>query len=219
MKYKYRILPILADLIPAIFYACDGILFDSLSRCPHCSGGLADYDEKIKQFAVVFEGSSTRTITVRVKRFQCRECRAVVYAHQPFYPDSRIGSPVVDLCTTFASIMPYGRASTYLHQIGVIVDRWSVRNYTIKNTRKIATTGVYGIILPVSIVTLAALTTGAGEDTPLNPSDVLSACGYPSLKKPVDETALQDEVVGALFKEGPWHPDAPNRRKSPLKKI
>ena len=182
MKIKYRILPILADLIPAIFYACDGILFDRLTCCPHCSGGLADYDVKVKQFAVVTDGSSTRTIPVRIKRFKCRECRAVVYANQPFYPGTRIGSPVVDLCTTFASIMPYGRASTYLHQIGIIVDRWSVRNYSIKNTHRIATTGLYGTILPVSIVSLAALTTEAGEDTFLNPSDVLSACGYPSLK-------------------------------------
>jgi hypothetical protein len=189
MKYKYRILPILADLIPAIFYACDGILFDSLSRCPHCNGNLADYDVKIKQFAVIIEGRNTRTITVRVKRFQCRECHAVVYAHQPFYPGSRIGSPVVDLCTTFASIMPYNRASTYLHQIGLVVDRWSVRNYSIKNTHKIATSGVYGIILPVSIVNLTALTTGAGEDTRLDPSDVLSACGYPSKNRERNHTA------------------------------
>jgi len=218
MKNNYRILPILADLIPAIFYACDGILFDSLTSCPHCSGSLADYDVKIKQFAVVSDGSSTRTITVRVKRFQCRKCSAVVYAHQPFYPDTRIGSPVVDLCTTFASIMPYSRASTYLHQIGVIVDRGSVRNYTMKNTQRIATTGVYGIILPVSIVTLAAFTTEAGEDTPLNPFDVLSACGYPSLKTPVDETALQDEAVGAPSKEGTRCPDALNPKRSPFEK-
>ncbi|MDD3135145.1 MAG: hypothetical protein PHF57_00970 [Methanoregula sp.] len=183
MKNKYRILPILADLIPAIFYACDGILFDSLTSCPHCRGGIADYDVKTKHFAVVADGSSTKTITVRVKRFQCRECHAVVYAHQPFYPETRIGSPVVDLCITFASIMPYSSASTFLYKIGIIVDRWSVRNYAMKNTQSIATTGVYGIPLPVSIVTLAALTTDAGEDSRLNPSDVLSACGYPSLKK------------------------------------
>ncbi len=209
MKMKYRILPILADLIPAIFYACDGILFDCHTCCPHCRGGLADYDEKIKQFAVVTGDTNTRTITVRIKRFQCRECSTVVYAHQPFYPGTRIGSPVVDLCVTFASIMPYGRASTYLHQIGVIVDRWSVRNYAIKNTRKIATTGVYGTILPVSIITLAALTTEAGDNTPLDPSDVLSACGYPS-QKPVNETALPDDAVCTFSNEA-------GRGRGPLK--
>jgi hypothetical protein len=185
MKIKYRILPILADLIPAIFYACDGILFDNLTCCPHCSGGLADYDVKVKQFAVVTDGSSTRTIPIRIKRFVCRECRAVVYANQPFYPGTRIGSPVVDLCVTFASIMPYNRASVYLNRIGIVVNRWSVRNYTISNTREIAMTEEYGILLPESIISLAALTTemtGAGRKKSLHPSDVLSACGYPSLQ-------------------------------------
>ncbi len=184
MKIKYRILPILADLIPAIFYACDGIMFDNLPYCPHCSGGLTDYDVKVKQFAVVTDGSSTRAITVRIKRFQCRECRAVVYARQPFYPGTRIGSPIVDLCVTFASIMPYNRASMYLNRIGIIVDRWSVRNYTISSTREIAMTEEYGILLPESIISLAALTTemtGAGRKKSLHPSDVLFACGYPCL--------------------------------------
>jgi len=206
MKMIYFILPILADLIPAIFYACDGILFDNLSCCPHCNGSLTDYDVKVKQFAVVTDGTSRRTITVRIKRFQCKECHAVVYANQPFYPGTRIGSPVVDLCTTFASIMPYARASTYLHRIGIIVDRWSVRNYSMKNTRRIATTGVYGTILPVSIVALAALTTEAGERGPLNPSDVLSACENPFLKKSETATALSDKALCAPTRKGPAAP-------------
>jgi len=186
MKNKYRILPILADLIPAIFYACDGILFDNLTCCPRCGGNLTEYDIKTKQFAVVADGSSTRTITVRVKRFQCRECHAVVYAHQPFYPDTRIGSPVVDLCTAFASIMPYGNAATFLNKIGIIVDRWSVRNYAIKNTQEMVTMGVYGTVLPLSIVTLIVLTAEVRGEKPLNSCDVLAACGYPSIQNPLE---------------------------------
>ena len=152
--------------------------------CPHCGGSLARYDVKTKHFADIIDGSSTKTITVRIKRFRCSECRAIVYAHQPFYPNTRVGSPVVDLCVTLSARMPYSRAATYLQQIGVNVDRWSVRNYAMKNLRQIPTTEQYGIVLPVSIISLAALTSNTGIGTSIGATEVLSACGYPSSQKP-----------------------------------
>jgi hypothetical protein len=184
MKRKYRIHPIFSDLIPAALSACDGILFDSRTSCPHCGGNLARYDVKTKHFADLIEGSNTKTVTVMIKRFKCRECHAVVYAHQPFYPNTRIGSPVVDLCVTLSTRMPYARAATYLQQIGVNVDRWTVRNYAMKNIRVVPTTEQYGIVLPASIISLAALTSDIGNVTSIVASDILSACGYPSSQKP-----------------------------------
>jgi len=181
MRMKYRILPILADLIPTTLSAYDGILFDDLACCPHCGGVIADYDIRTKQFAVITDGSTKKTIMVRVKRFQCTECRAVVYAHQPFYPGTRIGSPVVDLCITFASMMPYARASTYLKRAGIVVDRWSVRNYAQRDLT-VVTREMYGTRLPESIVSLTTLASHAGERTSIDPSDIISACGYPSLQ-------------------------------------
>ena len=181
MRMKYRILPILADLIPSTLSAYDGILFDALDCCPHCGGGIADYDIRTKQFAVITDGNTKKTIVVRVKRFQCKKCRAVVYAHQPFYPNTRIGSPVVDLCITFASMMPYARASGYLQRTGIVVDRWSIRNY-VRREFAIVTTEIYGTRLPNSVVNLVALAAHKKEDTSIEPCDVLSACSYPSLK-------------------------------------
>ena len=61
---------------------------------------------------------------------QVQRMRAIVYADQPFYPNTRVGSPVVDsLRGTQCKDAPYSRTSTSLQQIGVNVDRWSVRNY------------------------------------------------------------------------------------------
>ena len=183
MKRKYRIHPIFSDLIPAALSACDGILFDSRTSCPHCGGSLARYDVKIKHFADLIEGSNTKTVMVMIKRFKCRECHAVIYAHQPFYPNTRIGSPVVDLCVTLSTRMPYARAATYLQQMGLNVDRWSVRNYAMKNIREVTTTEQYGILLPASIIALASLTSEMGDDSSIGASDVLSACSYPSIQK------------------------------------
>lgn len=186
MKIKYRINPVFSELIPEALFACDGILFDSCSGCPYCGGHLAGYDVKTKHFADVIGGSGAKTVFVRIKRFRCCECGAIVYADQPFYPNTRAGSPVVDLCVVLSASMPYARAATSLLQFGVNVDRWSVRNYAIKIPGHIPSAELYGIMLPVSIISLAALTFNKGCDTTIGASDVLNACRYPSSQKSAD---------------------------------
>jgi len=207
---KYRILPILSDVIPATISACKGILFNTQECCPHCGGEVTDYDIRSKQFAVIMTDNIQSTVMVQVKRFQCRQCRRVVYADQPFYPGTRIGSPVVDLCVTFASMMPYARASAYLQRVGIVVDRWSVRNY-VQMKIPVAMTEMYGTRLPESLVTLTALVAETRDDTPLDSYDVLSACGYPSSQytglhnpapekeKPVpDKTSIYQSLIVIL---------------------
>jgi hypothetical protein len=142
------------------------------------------YDVRTKHFADVIDGSAIKTITVRIKRFRCSKCSVIVYADQPFYPNTRAGSPVVDLCMVLSTIMPYSRAATALQEFGIYVDRWSVRNYAIKNHRHIPLTELYGIVLPESIVSLAALTYNNGIGTPIGASEVLGSCGYPSSQNP-----------------------------------
>ncbi len=183
MRIKNRILPIFSNLIPAALSACDGILFDNRTSCPHCHGNLVRYDIRTKHFANVIEGSCTKTVRVRIQRFICSECSAIVYAHQPFYPNTRVGSPVVDLCIILSARMPYTRTSTYLRQIGINVDRWSVRNYAIKNPLQIPATEQYGIVLPVSIISLVALFSNIENTTSIGDAEVLRACGYPSSLK------------------------------------
>jgi hypothetical protein len=140
---------------------------------------------KTKHFADVIDNNAIKTVTVRVKRFQCSKCNAIVYADQPFYPNTRVGSPVFDLCVVLSTYMPYSRTATSLREFGVNVDRWSVRNYAITNPRHIPLTELYGIILPESIISLAALTYNNGISTSIGASEVLSSCGYPSQKSGV----------------------------------
>ena len=183
MKIKYRINPVFSELIPAALSACDGILFDNCGGCPHCGGSLVGYDVKTKHFADVIDGGALKTIMVRIKRFRCSKCNVIVYADQPFYPNTRAGSPVVDLCVVLSTNMPYSRAATSLREFGVNVDRWSVRNYAIKKPKHIPLTELYGIILPESVISLAALTYNNGIGTSIGASEVLSSCGYPSSQK------------------------------------
>ena len=186
MKMKYRIHPIFSDLIPAALSACDGVLFDSRTCCPNCGGSLTGYDVKTKHFADLIDNTTARPVTVRIKRFRCRECRAVIYADQPFYPNVRVGSPVVDLCVTLSAKMPYASTSAFLQQIGLNVDRWSVRNYAQKNIIVVPTTEQYGIVLPISIVSLAALASDVGKGSSIDATEILRACDYPAVPKKND---------------------------------
>ena len=183
MKIKFRINPVFSELIPAALSACDGILFDNCSSCPHCGGIVVGYDVKTKHFADIIDGSAIKTVKVRIKRFRCSKCSTIVYADQPFYPKTRAGSPIVDLCVVLSTIMPYSRAATSLQEFGVNVDRWSVRNYAIQIPRCIPLTELYGIMLPESIISLAALTYNNGIGTSFGASEIISSCGYPSSQK------------------------------------
>ena len=118
-----RIPPMATAIIQNAFLAMDRVAFTELAACPHCGGAVTGHDTKEKQFAVISDEGAARTIHVKVKRFRCRECGRLCYADEPFYPDTRIGSPVIDLCVTLSATMPAGRAARVLEAMGVIVDR------------------------------------------------------------------------------------------------
>ena len=180
---KRRIPPMLSDLVQTTLTSCDGVLFDECGACPHCGGELSGYDVKKKQFAIVMEGEQKKVIHVLVKRFLCHQCGQVCLADQPFYPDTRIGSPVVDLCVTLGETMPYSRVSSSLAEMGIIVDRWSVRNYVQKNNRTIPAADMFGVRIPLSIVSLSSLAIGIPDASRIDARALLAACDNPSRNK------------------------------------
>lgn len=175
---KPRIPPLLSDLVRTTLIAFEDVLFDDCGGgCPYCGGETSGYDIKKKQFAVVVVGDQTRTVHVKIKRFQCRTCRKILTAGQPFYPNTRFGSPIVDLCVTLGETMPYSRVSSFLDDMGIIVDRWSVRNYALKNRRTIPAADMFGVRLPLSIINISTLAVGLPEGEQINTQELLAACG------------------------------------------
>jgi hypothetical protein len=170
----------LSDLVQMTLTSCDGILFNQGGACPHCGGEMAGYDTKKKQFAIMMEDEQKRAVTVLVKRFLCKNCGQVSSADQPFYPDTRIGSPVVDLCITLGETMPYGRVSSSLAEMGVVVDRWSVRNYVQQNNRTIPAVDMFGFRIPLSVISLSTLAAAIPEGEQIDAGAVLAAGNYPS---------------------------------------
>jgi hypothetical protein len=178
-----RIPPMLSTIIQTGISAVDEVTFTELSACPQCGGSLSGYDTKKKQFAHLLEDNKKRTLYVYVKRFYCRNCKELCYADEPFYPNIRIGSPVVDLCTALCATMPANRVATYLTAMGIPVDRTICRHYIRDNTRTIPTTDLFGMHLPLSVFTLSTLATRTSERGRIEGAEVLAACGFPSAQR------------------------------------
>ena len=154
--------------------------FSHAASCPSCGGKLQGYDRKKRKFAVLMEDSGNRVITVRVKRFYCRNCGALCYADEPFYPDSRIGSPVIDIFLSLSAAMPASRAARVIDAMGIKVNRTTWKNYTGRSPAGIPVVDVFGMRLPLCIVRLSDI--AVRTDQP-DPAEVISACGYPSRNK------------------------------------
>jgi hypothetical protein len=182
---KTRFPPLVTDLIQTALLVCEGVEFSDRSACPLCGGPLQGYDTRKKQFAVIFENEKERVIYVKVKRFYCRSCRTLCNADEPFYPDTRMGSPVIDLCKTFTATLPFCRTAASLERLGILIDRGSVRNYAKRDFKEIPMADIFNMQLPFSIISLSSLAAGAGEGGGIKGAEVLAACGFPSAYRAV----------------------------------
>lgn len=173
----------LSTIVQTGLMAVEGVCFNELNECPVCGGPVSGYDTRKKTFALIRDENGERAITVTVKRFYCRTCDRIYNANEPFYPGTRIGSPVIDLCLTLAATMPANRTAAYLDVMGVIVDRTSCRLYIKNNARKVPANDLFGIMMPTSVISLSTVAARASKQTPVKGSDVLSACGFPSVDR------------------------------------
>jgi hypothetical protein len=174
---SYRIPPLITDIVRTALSSIDGMEFTHVASCPSCGGELVGYDHKRKKFAVLKEETVKRVITVRVKRFYCRNCGALCYADEPFYPGSRIGSPVIDLFLSLSAATPPNRAARIIDAMGIKVDRTTWKKYTGRSPEGIPVVDVFGMRLPLCIVQLSDI--AVRTDQP-DPAAVIAACGYPS---------------------------------------
>jgi hypothetical protein len=150
----------LAAFISTALASVDDMVFAQLGTCPHCGGTMAGYDMKRRRFVVLVEGEERRVISVQVRRFSCRRCGQISSAEAPFYPETRYGGPVVDLCVVLGRVFPPSRVATILRSMGVHVDRGTVRNYAARNFGPVPFTEIFRIPVPLSVIRLSALVSG-----------------------------------------------------------
>lgn len=171
--------PILVNIIHTALIACDGVRFQTGDTCPQCGAPLSKYDERKKRFAVLVEDEKEIVVHVVIIRSYCRACDRIIDPPGPFYPGTRVGAPVVDLCRSLSLVMPFTRTSSYLKQMGVVVDRWSVRHYAQSSLPQCPSMDLFGMKIPVSIISLSTLA-GTLHDTDRPDMDtILVVCNYP----------------------------------------
>ncbi|NMB77548.1 MAG: hypothetical protein GYA23_00445 [Methanomicrobiales archaeon] len=172
--------PLLPDVIRAAIRVCDMTEYSPVGHCPSCGGTLSGYDTRTKRFAVLCDADGDWPVEVIIHRAYCRECGRIVVPEEPFYPGTRIGSPIVDLCTTLASSGSHGNVTAFLDRLGVKVDRWSVRSYCHLSIPAPKTISMFGMQLPASIIVLSSLAGDIAQGQKARGTDVLAACNFPS---------------------------------------
>ena len=211
-----RIPPMLVMLVQEALSVLDGAVFDSRDTCPACGGQLSGYDARERQFARIREDIVKRTITVTVKRFRCRSCGRICNADEPFYPDTRIGAPVIDLCIVLSQVSGYGRAARNLSAMGLAIDRMQCRHFARTPVNPIPIMNIFGFLVPQSIISLSTLAANVGEGGCIEGAEALAACGFPSahrapLHRPLT-TEERDERDEEHSKEE-WQVQEPHDRR------
>ena len=154
MTRPVPIAPMMADMVRKGIMGVDGTVFEDLDRCPHCGGPVRPHDYRTKRFATVTDGTRTRDVRVRVKRFRCARCGRLCYADSPFYPGTRHGAPIVELAAVLAERLPPGRTAGALERMGIVLDRATIRAYARLPLPPITTMELFGIPIPVSLLQL-----------------------------------------------------------------
>ena len=199
MKLKILVHPMLPTVIQAGIANLDGQSYTSLDVCPSCGGDIAGYDMKKRFFATLHEPGGDREIIIFVRRFRCRACGVVSPAKAPFYPDTRIGAPIVDLCMTLSQEMRCSRAAKVINSLGIVIDRGTVRNYVSRGFAVPPATEFFGFLLPVSIISLTMFTPGSFQPGPVIGAESFVPAGRPATgrafpyRPPLEEGHERDE--------------------------
>lgn len=157
--------------------------FTLLDRCPHCGGDIRYHDNRKKRFATIIVDGEKRIINVLVTRYYCKKCGRLCYAMAPFYPNTKFGSPVIDLCMTLARVHPFNHSARILQEMGVVVDRGTIRNFFSRDIPAVSYVKIYGLPIPLSVFYLSDLSSKRQQSRPVTQEDVLRVCGFPSARE------------------------------------
>lgn len=190
---KVLIPPMLIDLISGALQSIEGTMFTDLDACPHCGGEVKGHDTRRKKFVTMVESGKKRDICIFVKRYYCLQCGKLCYADAPFYPDTRMGSPIVDFCLVNTNHLPFHQISRVFDAMNIVVDRGTIRNYAKRDFRQIPYIEIYGLNLPISLLSLSDITFRRNERIPVKGTEILRSIRFPS----TDRTLLQ--MMGAFY--------------------
>jgi len=168
------------ELITTALYEVADMTFMSPNPCHVCNDvtkkNLLAHDTIKRRFATVIEGDEKVRLSVSVKRYICKHCGQVMFARSPFYPNTRLGSPIVDLAMSLASRYSFYQTSQIMEMLHISMSRSAIRALAQSRTWNIAAIPLSDLLLPTSLLTLGSLANSSPGH--LTPEDVLVACGF-----------------------------------------
>ncbi|MBN1166526.1 MAG: hypothetical protein JXA44_05265 [Methanospirillaceae archaeon] len=172
--------PMISEVVYNALTGVDGALFDAFPSC-QCGGKIQSHDTIKRRFSRVIADGTIKDVQVQVRRFICKECGLLISSPAPFYINTRFGAPIIDLCLTLAKNHPYYQTARILEQMGIIVDRGTVRNIVLHHNHTVEIGLIIGIFIPVSIINLSTLITSCEPKDPPSGAEIMKALGfYPS---------------------------------------
>jgi len=194
-KTPTRIPPMLVATISMSISSLDGILFKEREKCPICGGKPLPYDTKEKHYATLKTPQGEKEIKVKVRRYTCEKCGKLLYADEPFYPGTRVGSSIIDLALSLCRVNSYSHTKIIMEEMGILENRGSIRNYALSSLPMTKYNILYGMPIPNSFISLM----GRGlSPSGINPSEILITTGYPSR---YTEPANGDGTARKFFSE------------------
>lgn len=173
---------VLSGIVRSALRVCDKTDYYVHGTCRACQGPLSGYDKRTRRFVILCNDDGDYRIEVVLHRAYCRKCGRIWIPAEPYYPGTRIGAPVVDLCRALSWTMSCGQVTTRLGQMGIRIDRWSVRSYCTPPFHSPPTVPVFGMNIPVSIISLSSLAKSQDGSGTTRGDDVLAACFYPTVQ-------------------------------------
>ena len=183
-----KIPSLIISVVQNAFSGLEGMEFTLLDCCPHCGGEVRYHDNRKKRFATIIVDGKKKIINVLVTRYYCKACGRLCYALAPFYPNTKFGSPVIDLCMTLARVHPFNHSAKILQEMGVVVDRGTIRNFFSRDIPEVSYAKIYDLPIPLSIFYLSDLASKRRQASLVTQEDVLRVCGFPSKKELFQES-------------------------------
>ncbi len=185
-RHQVKIPSLLMTTVLVGISSLDGTLFATAKPCPLCGGKPQPYDTKKKLYVTLRTPMGQKRITVNIRRFKCKKCGNLIYAQEPFYPDTRLGSAIVDMAISLSRLHSYSHTAEIMKALGIEIDRGSVRNYALSDLAIPQANFLYGMQLPNSFISLMTKEI-SGPKGSISAQEILASSGYPaSYKAPID---------------------------------
>ena len=169
--------PMVTELVYTACTGVEGAIFTGIPVCHVCGGDGKVHDTIKRRFSRVIAGGTIKDINILVRRFICSKCGHLIVSPAPFYEKTRFGAPVVDLCLTIARNHPYYQTARILEQMGIIIDRGTVRNLVLHHNHAVEAGFFINLLIPVSVINLSSLIMSCDPKTPPTGADIMEVIG------------------------------------------